>query len=343
MTAASFCSAVLLIRLAIATAARICSGVAPLSRAAFTWYAVQGWHPAATDAPIAMSALSFSVNTFWFGMQRPYVYPPDEIRRSRDTPGLYPFWQGRRLRRRMTTTKRLLANSIMALAVVCGVGSLALFVAVPAGSLHLVRMQWPEAGVLWWDGFLSLAFFLQHSGMVRRRFRARIAGLIPPRYYRAVYAIASGVVLSMVVLLWQPSGNRLLVLGGVSRWVAQGGAVLAIAVFIWSGFALQGFDPFGLGAIKAYLRGSAEQAPVFVVRGPYRWVRHPWYLCALMLIWSCPDLTADRLLFNILWTVWICVGARLEEADLASDFGQAYDGYRRKVPMLIPWRGPATL
>jgi hypothetical protein len=46
---------------------------------------------------------------------------------------------------------------------------------------------------------------------------------------------------------------------------------------------------------------------------------------------------------DVLWTAWICVGAVLEEADLLADFGDAYRDYRRKVPMLIPWRGPAAL
>jgi hypothetical protein len=58
--------------------------------------------------------------------------------------------------------------------------------------------------------------------------------LIPLRYYRAVYAIASGLVLSMVVLLWQPSGDHLLVLGGLAHRVAQGGLVLAIALFTYT-------------------------------------------------------------------------------------------------------------
>ncbi len=57
------------------------------------------------------------------------------------------------------------------------------------------------------------------------------------------------------------------------------------------------------------------------------------------MLWSCPDLTADRLLFNVLWTVWICVRAVLEEADLVADFGEKYIDYQSKVPMWIPWRG----
>ncbi len=57
------------------------------------------------------------------------------------------------------------------------------------------------------------------------------------------------------------------------------------------------------------------------------------------MLWSCPDLPADRLLFNVLWTVWICVGAVLEEADLVADFGEKYIDYQSKVPMWIPWGG----
>jgi protein-S-isoprenylcysteine O-methyltransferase Ste14 len=72
-------------------------------------------------------------------------------------------------------------------------------------------------------------------------------------------------------------------------------------------------------------------------------MRHPLYFGVLLIIWANPDVTADRLLFDILWTAWICVGAWLEEADLLRDFGDAYERYRRKVPILIPWRGPVKL
>jgi protein-S-isoprenylcysteine O-methyltransferase Ste14 len=119
--------------------------------------------------------------------------------------------------------------------------------------------------------------------------------------------------------------------------------LLAIALFAWGAIALRGFDFFGLAPIQAWLRGTAEKPPIFVVRGPYRWVRHPFYLSVLVLIWSCPDLTTDRLLFNLLWTAWVILGTTFEEADLQSDFGEPYSDYRRRVPMLIPWRGRVTL
>lgn len=43
-----------------------------------------------------------------------------------------------------------------------------------------------------------------------------------------------------------------------------------------------------------------------------------------MLFWSTVDFTSDRLLLNVLWTDWVCLGTRLEQIDLMSDFGEVY-------------------
>jgi len=52
-----------------------------------------------------------------------------------------------------------------------------------------------------------------------------------------------------------------------------------------------------------------------------------------------PDLSLDRLLFNVLWSVWIVLGAYFEERDLVADFGEEYRQYQKSVPMLMPWKG----
>ena len=77
------------------------------------------------------------------------------------------------------------------------------------------------------------------------------------------------------------------------------------------------------------------------IRGPYRWVRHPLYSLFVVMLWTFPDLTADRLLFNVLFTAWIVLGSVLEERDLAREFGDPYRTYQSQVPMLVPWRRPA--
>jgi protein-S-isoprenylcysteine O-methyltransferase Ste14 len=227
---------------------------------------------------------------------------------------------------------------VMALSVIFGGGSF--FLLALMGSFQLVHAGFSEPVVLLWDAILSMAFFLQHSGMVRKAFRARMAVFIPPRYEGAIYSIASGVVLVIVVVFWQRSEIQLLRLEGLPLWMARGCSVLALLIFAWSIHALGSFDAFGLRPIKSHIRGESTQPFPLVIRGSYRWVRHPLYLCVLVLIWASPGLTADRLLFNVLWTAWIVVGTILEEKDLVADFGDVYRDYQRKVPMLVPWRGP---
>jgi protein-S-isoprenylcysteine O-methyltransferase Ste14 len=240
----------------------------------------------------------------------------------------------------MTRSVKLLDGAMLALSAVLGVGSIALLGAMEW--IRVLRTGWTAPGVFLWDAALSFAFFLQHSGMVRRPFRERLARTVPPRYVGTVYSIASGIVLTLVVLLWQRSEIRLFELRGVPFVLSRALSALAGAVFVWSAISLKGFDPLGLAPIRAHVRGRPDRPARFVVRGPYRWVRHPLYSCVILLIWSSPDMTADRLLFDVLWTAWICAGAVWEERDLTAQFGEAYRNYQRQVPMLVPWRGPAA-
>ena len=56
------------------------------------------------------------------------------------------------------------------------------------------------------------------------------------------------------------------------------------------------------------------------------------------MIWSKPDLTLDRLLFNLVFTIWVVIAILFEERDLVSTYGDSYRAYQRKIPMLIPYR-----
>lgn len=237
----------------------------------------------------------------------------------------------------MSAFRKFLAGCLLAVAAVSGSVSIGLFVLAPMGWIRPYEAKWPVAAMLCWDASLLLLFFLQHSGMVRRGLRARLARFIPPWSYPAVYCIASSIVLAMVVLFWQPTGRHLLVWEGLTLQIVNGVALFAVAFFFWGATALRGFDPFGLSPIRAHLRDREEPRPAFVVNGPYRWVRHPLYFSILLLVWSSPDLTLDRLLANTLWTAWIWIATRWEERDLESDFGDAYRQYQKSVPMLIPW------
>lgn len=207
-----------------------------------------------------------------------------------------------------------------------------------AGSLNIVNLGMDITGTLWLDFSLCMVFFIQHSSMIRESFHRKIVNFIPPHYHGAFFAVFSGIALLLLVIFWQDSESTVVIFEGVSRLILQVTFILSIFGLVWSARSLRSFDIFGKDQILTHMHNRQLPAMPFSVRGPYIYVRHPFYFFMLLMIWSCPDVSLDRLLFNSFWSVWIVFGTVLEERDLVVSFGVVYQDYQRKVPMLLPWR-----
>lgn len=240
----------------------------------------------------------------------------------------------------MNNPSKWLSRLLAFFAVLVGIGSILVFAAFPLGSLRVVRPAWSEEMILAWNAALSLLFFLQHSGMIRQRARGAMRRFLAPICIPAVYAITSGLALSLVVVLWQPSQTQIFSLHGPARIAVYALAAIAFGLLAWGWRTLRSFDPLGLRPLMGSQHPDAAANTVFAARGAYGLVRHPLYLAIILLIWAVPDLTTDRLLFDVLWTAWIVLGTILEEADLVAECGESYRAYQRIVPMLIPWSKP---
>ena len=70
----------------------------------------------------------------------------------------------------------------------------------------------------------------------------------------------------------------------------------------------------------------------------YRLIHHPLLLGFIIAFWAIPTMTAGHLLFAAMSTAYILVAVRLEERDLVAVLGDQYRAYRKRVPMLVPWR-----
>lgn len=231
------------------------------------------------------------------------------------------------------------ARTLYAASGVLGAGSLLLFVVfLFYGALRLVDLSLDIGAALALNAVLSLVFFLQHSAMTRSSFRKRLCRRVRDEFQGAVYSLTSGIALLVVLILWQGTTETLFAAPDRLRWLLRSLFVLGLIGFAWGARALGPFDGLGLRAIRRHLRGETSREPRFAVRGPYRWVRHPLYFFTLVLFWTYPEVTADRLLFNVLWTAWVFAGTVLEERDLVASFGERYREYQRRVPMLLPFR-----
>lgn len=232
------------------------------------------------------------------------------------------------------------AYAAMALSGLLGAISLLLFgvfllAGLPA-QIHFGLAEWSSLAV---NALLCGLFFLQHSLMLRKSFREWLGAHLPASYHGALFSIFSGLFLLLLMLCWQKPSTPAVEIEGAWFWIMRTFSLLAIIGFYISSRSLGDFDPFGRREIKMHLKGERPRRPRFIVRGTYRWVRHPLYFFFLMMIWTPVSISADRWLFNALWTAWIVVGTLLEERDLVTTFGEAYRGYQRKVPMLIPYKG----
>jgi protein-S-isoprenylcysteine O-methyltransferase Ste14 len=233
--------------------------------------------------------------------------------------------------------QKLIALIILLTAAVVGYASYAAFmVFLYAGSLDWIQLELSEVekGIL--NAILCLLFFLQHSGMIRRSFRRWLESFIPAHYQGAIYTLASGACLLVVVAFWQASDTILFEANDLIRGFLRGFFVLSMLGMAWGLLALRSIDIFRLSSILKRSNGKPIHVNHLIIRGPYCWVRHPLYLFMIILFWSAPLLTMDRLLFNTLWTIWVVAATVLEERDLVADFGVAYRDYQVKVPMLVP-------
>lgn len=88
--------------------------------------------------------------------------------------------------------------------------------------------------------------------------------------------------------------------------------------------------------LEQLLTSVPDRPPPLVVKGLYRWVRHPLYTAGLVFIWLVPVMSANLLALNIGLTLYLIIGAYFEERKLLREYGEAYADYQRRTPMLVP-------
>ena len=112
---------------------------------------------------------------------------------------------------------------------------------------------------------------------------------------------------------------------------------LALAVFAYS---LRHYDTGEFLGLRQWRAAETrvEDQERLRISPLHRYVRHPWYSLALVLIWT-RDMPPAFLLTAVAATLYFVLGSRLEERKLVTYYGAAYRDYRRRVPALLPLPG----
>lgn len=190
------------------------------------------------------------------------------------------------------------------------------------------------------DAGLLTLFAVQHSVMARKWFKEWWTRLVPKPVERSTYVLFSSLALILLFTQWRPLGGVIWIVESPAlRFALWGLFAFGWVLVLVSTFLINHFDLFGLRQVWRYLMGQPNDLLRFATPGPYRLVRHPLYVGWLFAFWMTPVMTLAHLLFSITTTAYILLAIQFEERDLVREHGDAYEEYRRSVPMLVPFVG----
>ena len=185
----------------------------------------------------------------------------------------------------------------------------------------------PAGAAVWpalaYDAALFGIFASHHSVFARDAVKNRIARAVPPPLIRSVFVWIASALLILVCVLWQPIGGDLYNVTGARAWLHA--AVQLAGVWLIAGSA-RTIDALELAGIRHGSAGGPLQ-----ITGPYRWVRHPLYLGWMIVLFGVAHMTAARLTFAAISSLYLIVAIPWEERSLAREFPGQYSAYQQRV------------
>ncbi|MCB9761829.1 MAG: isoprenylcysteine carboxylmethyltransferase family protein [Alphaproteobacteria bacterium] len=234
--------------------------------------------------------------------------------------------------------------SALALGALCH-GTFVVAVAAMAFGLFtgLTRGAGPARGL--WAWALDLALLSQmpllHSLLLTpngRRALRRLAGQRDGTLDTTLYATAASAQVLATFALWAPLGEQV--------WIAEGTAWAALTAGFAAGWLLLGLAmaeaglgvQTGLTGWWARLREQPPRYPSFPTRGLHGLVRHPIYAAFMLILWTGPTWTLDRVLLGGAWSAYCVLGPRLKERRYAQRHGARYLVWAARTPWFSPAR-----
>ena len=199
--------------------------------------------------------------------------------------------------------------------------------------LIILAVAWIIYGIIH-----SLLASLRCKAWFRARWPQQMYG------YRIAFNISAVILLLPILLLeYNIDALPLWSWAGTAKIITLSIMVMAIGGFIWSTryYDMSHF----IGSRQWRNRASInhnhanDDGSTFTISPLHRFVRHPWYSLALLLLWS-RDIESTTLVTNLIVSGYFIIGARLEENKLVGQFGDQYRAYQQRVPAIVPrpWR-----
>lgn len=183
-------------------------------------------------------------------------------------------------------------------------------------------------------GLVWAAYGVFHSALLSHPVKDRLTRRdMIECHWRLFFAIVSTLTLIPPVWLTYVTDGPWLVVWPWKwlQFVINGAALFAGWIALQSfggGLAFLGLD-------RLFGQCERPKPPAPIQTGILGWVRHPLYALSVVFLWA-HDLNASGLVTSSVLTVYIFIGAWLEERRLMDEWGPAWSEYRREVPAFLP-------
>jgi len=178
-----------------------------------------------------------------------------------------------------------------------------------------------------------------HSLLSRRFVKDLMKKWVGEDFVKPVSVIMMGITQCLMLYFWEPLNGTIWKAEGVFYWALTALFLGSFGLVFYSSILLDYMEVLGVRKILRRIKGEPQKPPVLVLRGPYMYCRHPVYIATIAALWIGPVMTIGRLEFAILGTVYIFIGAWMEEITARAEIGEEYKRYQDRVPMWVPCLG----
>lgn len=188
--------------------------------------------------------------------------------------------------------------------------------------------------IILWCALHSLLISAPVNDWLQRR------GAILRGTYRLIYSLFAG--LTLLPLIWLQYSLPQEIVFSWAGWLRIPQSLLLLyALFLLLGGQVV-YDLnylVGIRQWQSWRQGEEAPSLPFTSRGVLSYVRHPWYSAGLPILWTIGPITDVNWPSRLILSMYLIIGALLEERKLLRDLGEPYRRYCEQVPMLFPWKG----
>lgn len=183
--------------------------------------------------------------------------------------------------------------------------------------------------------FYFLLFAGIHSFLATDYFKSRAERLLGKgfRFYRLIYSLISIPAFAPAFLVWIEYSGSTPHVYSIPQWmypVIILIRLLALGMFAYAAFQTDILEFIGIKRMQEKTKN------ILITGGAYGIVRHPLYVSGIILLITKMEMSLLDVIAVVLVSIYLIIGAFIEERRLLSAFGDEYRKYRQRVSMFIP-------